>query len=156
MNKKEDKNKNEPKPEEKGFQAPGSLQVLQTMFYFDILYVNLLCVFTLLINIYKLNSMPYPRGYFSIEIIMLVFYFLLSQLRIEFGKIGNRIESRKHILLMLFFTIFSVICNMYFMLAQTYIFKVEFFLQWIAVVFAAIELLIGILATIAFKNLNSE
>jgi len=100
--------------------------------------------------------MPYPRGYFSIEIIMLVFYFLLSQLRIEFGKIGNRIESRKHILLMLFFTIFSVICNMYFMLAQTYIFKVEFFLQWIAVVFAAIELLLGILATIAFKNLNSE
>lgn len=87
---------------------------------------------------------------------MLAFYFLLSQLRIEFGKRGNRIENRNYITLMIFFTVFSVVCNMYFMLAQTYIFKVEFFLQMIAVVFAAIELIIGILATIAFKNLNSE
>ena len=100
--------------------------------------------------------MPYPKGYFTIEIIFLAFYFILSQLRIEYGMVGNRIESRKHILLMVFFTGFSVICNVYFMSFQTYIFKVEFFLQWIAVVFAAIEFVFGLLAIFAFTNLNSE
>lgn len=102
---------------ETAFKPPGSFLLLQTLLYYDSIYVLILCVTTLLINTFKLNALPYPKGYFAIEIIVLAFYFILSQLRIEFGKIGNRIESGKHILLMVFFAVFAVFCNAYFMAA---------------------------------------
>jgi hypothetical protein len=97
-----------------GFKPPGSFLILQTLLYFDRFYVYLLCIITLLINIYKLNALPYPKGYFAIEIIVLAFYFILSQLRIEFGMVGNRIESIKQMFMMIFFTGFAVLCNVYF------------------------------------------
>jgi hypothetical protein len=77
--------------------------------------VVILSIITLLINIYKLNALPYPKGYFAIELIVLAFYFILSRLKIEYGMTGNRIESGQKVIIMMFFTGFAFFCNAYFM-----------------------------------------
>ena len=71
-------------------------------------------------------------------------------MRINFGMVGNRIESGTHIMLMLFLSIFSVLCNAYFIWYQTYILKVDVLIQWIAVGFTLTEALLGLIGVCKF------
>ena len=88
--------------------------LLQTLLYFDWFYTVMLFFATFSLNMFKLYALPYPQGYFSIEILILFIYLGLALSRIHYGMIGNRIESGKHIMLMIFVSIFCVFCNGYF------------------------------------------
>ena len=135
------------------FQRSGSLIYLQTLLYFDQYYTYLLFIGTLALNTFKLYAMPFPQGYWSIEILVLIIYLCISLTRISFGMIGNRIESAKNILGMIMLSIFSVLCNIFFMDRQTYILKVELVLHIVAIVFVGLEVLLGVLVGgFAFKS----
>ena len=107
-----DKIENEQRKNE--YQAPGSLLLLQTLLYFDWYYTLMLVFTTFCLSMFKLYALPYPQGYFSIEILILLIYLGLALQRINYGMTGNRIESVKHIFLMIFVSIFCIFCNGYF------------------------------------------
>ena len=60
------------------FQPPGSLLLLQTLLYFDWWYTMFVFVLSGLTYLFKLYALPYPQGYFSIEILILLIYLGLS------------------------------------------------------------------------------
>ena len=122
------------------------------MLFFDQYYTYFMVGATFVLSLFKIWALPYPSGYWSIEFIVLVFYWALATTRISYGLTGNRIESMKHIFGMLSIGIFQVICNFYFVFQQTYILKVEVMLQLCAVVFTAAETLLGLFALILFRN----
>ena len=94
---------------------------LQSLLFFDYYYNILVSVITLLLALFKLVALPYPQGYWTFELMFLAIGLVLSLLRIDQGGRGNRIESTKYIGTMLLLSFFTVGCNAYFMLAQTYI-----------------------------------
>ena len=124
---------------------------LQTLLFFDLYYTYLLCLATLALNTFKLYALPYPQGYWSIEILILIIYLFLALTRISYGMIGNRIESSKHIGSMISLSIFAIFCNLYFVNNQTYILKVEVILHIVAVVFTALEVMMGFIGIISYK-----
>ena len=119
---------------------------LQSLLFFDYYYNIMVSVITFLLALFKLVALPYPQGYWTFELMFLALGLVLSLLRIDQGGRGNRIESNKYIGTMVLLTFFTVGCNAYFMLAQTYIFKIELYLQGIASGFAALEAIIGAVA----------
>ena len=92
----------------------GSLLLLQSLLYYDYAYTYFICIATLVLHFFKLYALPFPEGYWSIEVLVIVIYFVLSISRISYGMVGNRIESAKHIILMIFLTAFAIFCNIYF------------------------------------------
>ena len=96
------------------YSPPSSLLLLQTLLYFDWYYTFFLLSSAFVLDLYKLYALPYPTGYFSIEILILLIYLGLTLARLSYGMIGNRIESAKHIMLMVFLSVFSLMCNFYF------------------------------------------
>ena len=126
------------------------MHFLQTLFYFDDYFTTLVTVVTFLLSLFKLYALPFPKGYFSIEILVLCIYYVLAKLRLSFGMSGNKIESTKYMFLMLFFLIFSILCNSYFMARQTYILRVEILVHGMALFLAAFEFLLGIAAMFLF------
>ena len=83
--------------------------------YFDDYYTTMVTVLTLFFSLFKIYSLPFPKGYFSIEILVLCIYYVLAKLRLNYGMAGNKIESKTYMFLMLMFLIFSLLCNIYFM-----------------------------------------
>ena len=125
------------------FEPPGSLLLLQTLLYFDWWYTLLLFVMTGGLFVFKLYALPYPQGYFSIEIVILLIYLGLALQRISYGMKGNKIESAKYIWMMFIMTVFCAFCNAYFISSQSYILKIEVLLQGIALIFALLEVVLG-------------
>ena len=95
--------------------SSSSIHILQTLLYFDDYYTTLVTVLTFLLSLFKVYALPFPKGYFTIEVLVLCIYYLLVKLRLNFGMVGNKIESKKYMFLMIFFLVFSIICNIYFM-----------------------------------------
>ena len=150
------KQENKPPPVQKRVlngdepKSSASIHILQTLFYFDDYYTTLVTVVTLLLSLFKVYALPFPKGYFAIEILVLCIYYVLVKLRLNFGMVGNRIESKKYMFLMIFFLVFSIVCNIYFMARQTYILRVEMLVHGMALFLAAFELLMGMGALILF------
>jgi hypothetical protein len=93
------------------------LQTLQALFYFDIYFTALLVVITVLLLLYKLYALGFPKGQFGIEIFVVICFTLLSCMKIHFGMIGNRTEQINCIFLMIFMGVFAGICNLYLILS---------------------------------------
>ena len=125
---------------------PRSILVLQALLYFDWWYTVLLITVCVVLDLFKLYALPYPQGFFSIEILILLIYLGLSFVRINYGMVGNRIESSKDILAMMFLSLFCVLCNVYFIWYQTYILSIDKLIQFIGAFFTLAECLIGLLA----------
>ena len=126
------------------------MHFLQTIFYFDDYFTTLVTVVTVLLSLFKLYALPFPKGYFSIEILVLCIYYVLAKLRLTFGMAGNKTESKTYMFLMIFFLIFSILCHYYFMARQTYILRVEILVHGMALFLAAFEFLLGFAAMLLF------
>ena len=74
--------------------------------------------------------------------------------RIQAGKKGNRVETVGDTLLMIFLSIFSIFCGVFFLQYQTYILVIEVVLQLVGVIFTALEVLFGLVSMIIFHSLN--
>ena len=96
---------------------------------------------TVLLLLYKLSALGFPSGQFGIEIFVIVCYAFLSVMKIRFGMIGNRTEQINCIFLMIFMGVFTLVCNLYFTLAQTYILIIEVVLNSIAISFTGFEII---------------
>mmetsp|Transcript_22515 Transcript_22515/g.30910 ORF Transcript_22515/g.30910 Transcript_22515/m.30910 type:complete len:89 (+) Transcript_22515:235-501(+) len=85
---------------------------------------------------------------------ILFVYGILSSVRLNAGIRGNRIESTSDMIMFIFFTVFAVSSNVYFIQFQTYILKIEAIIHLIAVGFICFELLLSVWCIIIFRSLN--
>ena len=92
---------------------PSSLE-LSSCLYYDYYYTWVIVIITFILQIYKVSLLPFPGGVIANEIVMLVFYALLSFGRIAAGWNANRIESYKMIFFQMVCSI-SVVGNAFFM-----------------------------------------
>ena len=53
---------------------PRSILLLQALLYFDWWYTVLLITVCVVLDLFKLYALPYPQGFFSIEILILLIY----------------------------------------------------------------------------------
>ena len=107
-------------------------------------------VVTVLLSLFKLYALPFPKGYFAIEILVLCIYYVLAKSRLTFGMAGNKTENKLYMFLMLFFLVFSIFCHYYFMARQTYILRVEILVHGMALFLVAFELILGLVAFLLF------
>ena len=75
---------------------------------------------TILLTCFKVYTLGYPTGQFTLELIIGGFYGFLCFGRITAGLKGNAVESTWYIIVMVIFSVISLTCNYYFMVRQTY------------------------------------
>ena len=79
---------------------------------------------------------------------------LLCYGRLKAGMKGNRIETVSDTLVMIFLSLFSIFCSVFFLQYQTYILVIEMILHGSGVVFVGLEVIIGLVSMIIFNSLN--
>ena len=131
-------------------QAPGSTQILQALFFYDEYFSFILIITTFCLLIFKLYRLGFPSGQFILEAFVVALFALLCYGRISSGKKGNRIERVGDTLFMIFLSLFSIFCGVFFLRFQTYILVIEVFLHGFGVVFTGLEVLIGLLSMVVF------
>ena len=100
--------------------------------------------------LFKLLQLGFPDGQFLLESFVVALYGLLCYGRIQAGKKGNRIETVGDTMLMIFLSIFSIFCGVFFLRFQTYILVIEVVLHLTALIFTGFEVLIGLVSMIIF------
>ena len=97
----------------------------------------------------------FPDGQFLLEAFVVALYGLLCYGRITSGMKGNRIERASDTLLMIFLSIFSMFCGVFFLRYQTYILVIEVILHVTALIFTGLEVVVGLVSMIVFSSLDS-
>ncbi|CDW79806.1 UNKNOWN [Stylonychia lemnae] len=133
-----------------------SLLQLQSLLYFDVYFSLILLIIMFCFYLFKLFALPYPQGQWEMEMIFLITYSFLQYARIESGRRGNRIESWGGIVFMIFLTAFSIFANGFFIGLQTYVLNLEVVLHSIAIGFAGLETLLGIICIIMFIRIDGK
>ena len=129
---------------------------MQAFFFYDTYFSVILILVTFVLLIFKLFKLGFPAGQFGVETFVVALFGLLCYGRLQAGKKGNRIETVGDTLLMIFLSIFSIFCGIFFLQFQTYILVIEVVLQIIGVVFTGMEVIIGLYSMIVFHSLNSS
>ena len=129
---------------------------MQALLFFDRYFTVLFIVLTFLMLAFKSEALGFPSGQFGIEALVIVSYAMVSWIKIAAGMKGNRSESISDMLLMVFMGVFALLCNVYFMLSQTYIMVIELVLNGIALGFTGFELLMGLVASISFLQYSRQ
>ena len=96
-------------------QVPGSTQTLQALFFYDAYFSVILILASFILLFFKLYQLGFPNGQFFLEGFVIVLYALLCYGRIHAGMKGNRIETVGDTLLMIFLSIFSIFCGVFFL-----------------------------------------
>mmetsp|Transcript_15177 Transcript_15177/g.19221 ORF Transcript_15177/g.19221 Transcript_15177/m.19221 type:complete len:117 (-) Transcript_15177:58-408(-) len=115
----------------------------------------ILIAVTFVLLIFKLYMLGFPAGQFVLEAFVVALYGLLCYGRIQAGKKGNRVETVGDTMLMIFLSIFSIFCSVFFLRFQTYILVIELVLHLTGVVFTGLEVLFGLVSMIIFHSLNT-
>ena len=94
--------------------------MLQAIFFYDTYLSVMLFLLTIFLTFFKLFALGFPKGQFFLECVIGCFYGLVCYGRISTGVKGNAIESFWTTMFMIFLSAFSLLCNLYFLLWQTY------------------------------------
>ena len=71
--------------------------------------------------LFKFFHLGFPQGQLALESCICLVYGLLCYLRIKAGMKGYAIEDVTSIFFMVFLSVFSLYCNVYFLWYQTYV-----------------------------------
>lgn len=74
----------------------------------------------IVLMIYKLMALWYPKGQFGIEICIIIGYAILAYSRLKIGQQGNARETIFDTTLFLVLSVFATLGNLYFIFLQTY------------------------------------
>ena len=129
---------------------------MQALFFYDAYFSFVLIIATLVLLIFKLYNLGFPEGQFFLELFCLGLFAVLCYGRIKSGMKGNRIETVGDTLLMIFLSVFSIFCGIFFLEFQTYILVVEVILHWTGIIFTGLEVIIGLLSMLFFISNNRQ
>lgn len=118
---------------------------LQVLLHLNVWYFLVFWITELLVYIYKGIILPYPNqdGTLALEIILLLMFAIIESVRLFFGYKGNLAERKLAVVLSIFLTIPVLLLNLYLMLWQTYVLRLELILCSVLLVFFGLEFFIS-------------
>ena len=128
-----------------------ALQVFITWDY----YVQWVFVYlTAVLFFYKIYQFSFPMEMFFFEALVFLLLVLVQFGRLFLGSRGNKTESWKVTFLYVLATLVTILGNFYFARMQTYVIIVEYFLGFLCIGLGALQVLLGIKATISFLQIT--
>jgi len=127
---------------------------LQIFLFLNIYYAIIFCVAELLLYIYKGTLLPYPDmgATLGIEIFIIFLLAFFEGVRLFLGYKGNLAERTLSLALSLVLGIPVLFINLFILLWQTYVLRIEAILVGIALVLLGLEIIFSIAAIFTFKR----
>jgi len=112
--------------------------------FLNVYYIIFFWVCELLVFIYKGSILPFPNqgGILALEIILLFLLAALEGLRLFFGYKGNLAERKISLIYSIILSIPVIITNLYLILWQTYVLRIEVIICSVALVFIGSEIIL--------------
>ncbi|TMW66476.1 hypothetical protein Poli38472_004241 [Pythium oligandrum] len=130
--------------EKLSFLAPLLLQVSLHVHQW---YLYVFTLVTIALFIYKGVMLPYPpTGAFTWEVVFLLLYYIISSTRLFQASKGNRTQQVAPLILSLILSIPVILCHVYYIQLQTYVVRLDTFVNGLALFFVCYETLLSILA----------
>eukprot|EP00285_Hemiselmis_virescens_P014213 CAMPEP_0173384622 /NCGR_PEP_ID=MMETSP1356-20130122/7196_1 /TAXON_ID=77927 ORGANISM="Hemiselmis virescens, Strain PCC157" /NCGR_SAMPLE_ID=MMETSP1356 /ASSEMBLY_ACC=CAM_ASM_000847 /LENGTH=144 /DNA_ID=CAMNT_0014340067 /DNA_START=98 /DNA_END=532 /DNA_ORIENTATION=+ len=125
---------------------------LQILLFFNRVWV--FCWFLVLLGVFiwKGTALPYPDTRLAPEILLLFAYLFVENVRLFLCSKGNKIESRLIVLLSTSLMIPSALANIYYILFQIYVLRVDEIFNVISLIFLALELAFSLYAILNFSS----
>ncbi|KAI0236878.1 hypothetical protein LSAT2_012597 [Lamellibrachia satsuma] len=124
----------------------------QVILYLNGWYFAFYFISEVLMFIYKSQVLPYPKGVFAAELLLLFVMAGLESIRLFFGKKGNLTERILSVVLCVVISIPAFLGAFYNLYWQTYVLRVEFIMSAIQLCFICLELIFSIISIIMFAR----
>ncbi|KAK3251089.1 hypothetical protein CYMTET_39564 [Cymbomonas tetramitiformis] len=125
---------------------------LEVLYYFggwyDVFYVLL----QFLVFIYKGLELPYPSNNYEVEFTYLFLFAIIEPTRLFLGSKGNKTENSGPLVFSTILTVFVALFFLYYLLWQTYVVKLEQFLNSLALLFSCAQGGLGVFTIMSFQN----
>ncbi|EDO31652.1 predicted protein [Nematostella vectensis] len=132
---------------------------LQIFLYLNVWYSMVFCVAEILLYIYKgivLSSLlPYTSAALTVEILLVIFWAFMEGVRLFFGYKGNLAERSMALIISIVLGIPVLFIELFVLLWQTYVLRIEVILVAISLAFLGIEIILSIAAMLTFKKYQS-
>ncbi|XP_043827272.1 transmembrane protein 80 isoform X2 [Dromiciops gliroides] len=125
---------------------------LQMQFYLSGVYYPFYFLTSLLVMVYKTHHFSYPANYWTMDMILLWSMGVLEALRLYLGTKGNLTEAETLLGSSLLLTLLNAILSLYFMLWTTYVLRVDFLLNVIALTLYSLEGILQVVTIAAFAS----
>eukprot|EP00744_Colponema_vietnamica_P023416 GILI01033856.1.p1 GENE.GILI01033856.1~~GILI01033856.1.p1 ORF type:complete len:141 (+),score=22.97 GILI01033856.1:126-548(+) len=125
---------------------------LQIFIYFHRWFACLFLLVNIILFVYKGAVLPYPPNNFGWEITFIFFYAILQSIRLFLGSKGNKTEQTSSIGWFLGLTVPVILIHVFYLQAQIYVLRADIIINVMAIVWLAIETLLGLIAFCIFRN----
>lgn len=127
---------------------------LQIFLFLNIYYAITFCIAELLLYVYKGVLLPYPDTGVTLGIEIFVIFLLafFEGVRLFLGYKGNLAERTLSLALSLVLGVPVLFIDLFILLWQTYVLRIEAILVGIALVFLGLEMIFSIAAIFTFKR----
>jgi len=127
---------------------------LQIFLFLNIWYAMVFCVAELLLYVYKGTILPYPdmARTLTIEIIIIFLLAFIEGVRIFLGYKGNLAERTMALVFSVVLGIPVLFIELFILLWQTYVMRIEVILVGIGLVFLGLEVILSIAAILTFQR----
>uniref|UniRef100_A0A8C6SD24 Transmembrane protein 216 n=1 Tax=Neogobius melanostomus TaxID=47308 RepID=A0A8C6SD24_9GOBI len=137
--------------------APGNQPILssvplQILFYLNKWYFAAFYLAEILMFIYKGILLPYPTNNLVLDLVLLVLFFALENLRIFYGEKGNLCERPLSASLSVFTLLPCAALAVYYLLLQTFVLRLEFLLNAVLLCFYCTEFILGVVTLSMFSR----
>eukprot|EP00035_Acanthoeca_spectabilis_P021580 m.439012 g.439012 ORF g.439012 m.439012 type:complete len:146 (-) comp18320_c0_seq1:64-501(-) len=96
--------------------------------------------------------LPYKERNWYGEYFGLWMFLALETVRIYFGMRGNLTKHTRLIVVSIILTMVSIACYVYYLIAQTYVLRIENILLLMTIILEGLELILSFLAALRFSN----
>ena len=128
---------------------------LQVLLFFNGWYDALFTVMMLVLYVWKANTLPYPaelHGVLSLEIALVFVLSIIEYARIFLGSRGNKTEQTGPLFWFVIFSTPALAVNIYYMLLQVYVTRLDLILNATSIGFVGAEVLLALLTLVTFVN----
>mmetsp|Transcript_18867 Transcript_18867/g.32473 ORF Transcript_18867/g.32473 Transcript_18867/m.32473 type:complete len:144 (+) Transcript_18867:41-472(+) len=136
---------------ERGTKILSSLP-FQVLVYFNSWYCGIYFWLNIAIFIYKGLNLPYPPNTFGWEVVFIVVYVPVELCRLFLGSKGNKTEHAGPMYWFLLLSAPVAFGNIYYMILQIYVLRIDQVLNVINLVFIGLEVIFAIFAIITFHR----
>mmetsp|Transcript_3065 Transcript_3065/g.7673 ORF Transcript_3065/g.7673 Transcript_3065/m.7673 type:complete len:143 (-) Transcript_3065:115-543(-) len=125
---------------------------LQVLIFFNGCYVALWFLANIAIFIWKGVELPYPANRLGPEVFLIFAVVIVNVVRLFLGSKGNKTENRVLLIIFIVLSLFAALGNIFFIIFQTYVLRIEMVLNVISLVFIGLETLFAIFAMVRFVS----
>ncbi|KAK9830295.1 hypothetical protein WJX72_010842 [[Myrmecia] bisecta] len=123
---------------------------LEILFYFGGWYDVLFWLLELAVFIYKGYALPYPSSNFAVEFTFIFLFLLIEPARLFLGSKGNKTERAGPLVFSMLLAAPLIAFFVYYLIRQTYVLKIEQFLNGAGLAFLGLQLVISMFTALSF------